>query len=201
MPLKKSVRSKTSAGAKKSPRAKGKSGTLGAGVVLLALLAVAAAAILVAAHESSDRPEITTADAQLQMTADRTGAKKAAASMSSAAVPKAMPTTGVVTPDDPEMESASRSRAKKPAPVTLAGCLERGSESFRLKEPTGADAPKSRSWKSGFLKKGSASIDLVESGNGLKLRDHVGTRVSVTGRLTDRQMRVQSVRRVAPSCS
>ena len=55
--------------------------------------------------------------------------------------------------------------------------------------------------ESGFLKKGSASIELVESGNGLKLRDHVGTRVSVTGTLTDRQMRVQSVRRAAPSCS
>jgi hypothetical protein len=201
MPLKKSVRSKTSAGAKKSSRAKVKGGTLGAGVILMALVCVAAVTIVIAARESSDAPEITTAAAQPQITADGTGTKGIAASRSSAAVPTATPTTGVVAADDPEMESAPESPAKKPAPVTIAGCLERGNGSFRLTDTTGADVPKSRSWKSGFLKKGSASIALVESGNGLKLRDQVGKRVSVTGTLTDRQMRVQSLRRVASSCS
>jgi hypothetical protein len=201
MPLKKSVRSKTSAGAKKSSRVKRKSSTLGAGVIVMALVCVAAVAMLMAAREASDVPEITTAAAETQMAADRTGAKKVAASRTSAAVPTAMPTTGVVAADDPDMESAPESPAKKATPVTIAGCLERGNGSFRLTDTAGSDAPKSRSWKSGFLKKGSASVDLVESGNGLKLRDHVGKRVSVTGTLTDRQMRVQSMRRLAPSCS
>ena len=91
--------------------------------------------------------------------------------------------------------------AKKSSPVTIAGCLERADNAFRLNDTTGADVPKSRTWKSGFLKKGSPAIDLVESGNGLKLRDHIGRRVSVTGTLSDRRMRVQSIRRVAPSCS
>lgn len=199
MPLKKAVRSKTSAGAKKSSRAKAKGGMVGAGVIVIALMSVAVVAVLVAARESSDEPRIT-ADAQLQMAADKTGATKVVASRPSVGVPAATPTTGVLAADDPDTEPAAPSSAKK-SPVTIAGCLERSDNAFRLKDTTGADAPKSRSWKSGFLKKGSASIALVESGNGLKLRDHVGKRVSVTGTLSDRQMRVQSVRRVSTTCS
>ena len=45
--------------------------------------------------------------------------------------------------------------AAKAPPVTVTGCLERTDEGFRMKDTSGADAPKSRSWKSGFLKKGS----------------------------------------------
>jgi hypothetical protein len=200
MPLNKSVRSKTSARAKKSPLRKAKGGTVGAGVILIALMSVAVVAVLVAARESSDVSPITT-DAQPQIAAEPSAATKSAASRFSAVVPMAAPTTGVVMADDPDMDSAPGAPARKSSPVTIAGCLERTDNAFRLTETTGADAPKSRSWKSGFLKKGSASVDLVESGNGLKLRDHVGRRVSVTGALADRQLRVQSVRRVAPSCS
>ena len=86
------------------------------------------------------------------------------------------------------------------APVTLAGCLERADETFRLKDALGADAPKSRSWKSGFLKKSSASIELVDPANRLRLTSRVGQRVSVTGTLADGQMHVRSLRRVAGSC-
>ena len=63
----------------------------------------------------------------------------------------------------------------------------------------GADAPKSRSWKSGFLKKGSAPIEVVDAAHRLKLTDHVGQRVSVTGRLVDREMQVRSLQRVSAS--
>jgi hypothetical protein len=197
MPLKKSVRSKASPGAKKPSGVKAKSGKVGAGVILMAVMSVAVVAMLMAARESSDTPAITTADAQPQMAAEM-GAKKVA--LRPAAVPSAMPTTGVMDADDHDAEWAPGSSARK-SPVTIAGCLERGDDSFRLKDTSGADAPKSRSWKSGFFKKGSATIDLVESGNGPKLRDNVGKRVSVTGTLTDRTMRVQSVRRVAPTCN
>jgi hypothetical protein len=200
MPLNKSVRSKTSTRAKKSPRTKAKGGTVGAGVILIALMSVAVVAVLVAARESSDGPRIET-DAQPQIGAEKSAATRSSASKFSAVVPMATPTTGVVMADDLDVDSAPAGPARKSPPVTVAGCLERTDNAFRLTETTGADAPKSRSWKSGFLKKGSASIDLVESGNGLKLRDHVGRRVSVTGALADRQMRVQSVRRVAAACS
>jgi hypothetical protein len=85
--------------------------------------------------------------------------------------------------------------------VTITGCLERADETFRLKDTAGVDAPKSRSWKSGFLKKGSASIEVVDAANRLRLPDHVGRRVSVTGTLVDREMRVRSLQRVAASCT
>jgi hypothetical protein len=85
--------------------------------------------------------------------------------------------------------------------VTITGCLERDSDSFRLKDTTGQNAPKARSWKSGFLKKGSASVDVVDAANKVKLPTHVGQRVSVTGMLVDREMQVRSLQRVATSCA
>ena len=85
------------------------------------------------------------------------------------------------------------------APVTIVGCLEVDNETFRLKDTSGADAPKSRSWKSGFFKRSSSPVVLNDAA-GAHLADHVGQRVSVTGPLVDRQMRVTSLRRVAASC-
>ena len=84
--------------------------------------------------------------------------------------------------------------------VTVAGCLERNNDGFRLKDTTGADAPKARSWKSGFMKKGSASLDVIDPAHSVVLTDYVGRRVSVTGTLTGREMKVKSVRRMSPSC-
>jgi hypothetical protein len=199
MPVKKAKRSKTSSVAKKkSPRTKAKGGTVG--VIAVALMSVALVAVMIAARESSDAPpKIAASNAGPEVSVEGP-AKKVSPSKAAAIVPSETATTGVVSADDPGVESAPGSAARK-SPVTIAGCLVRADEAFRLKETSGADAPRSRSWKSGFLKKGSASVDLVESGNGLKLRENVGKRVSVTGMLTDRQMRVQSVRAVAPSCS
>jgi hypothetical protein len=85
--------------------------------------------------------------------------------------------------------------------VTITGCLERDDEKFRLKETTGTDAPKSRSWKSGFLKKSTASIEVVDAANRLQLPNHVGQRVSITGVLLDREIQVHSLQRVASSCA
>jgi hypothetical protein len=82
------------------------------------------------------------------------------------------------------------------APITITGCLERTDEGFELKDTSGADAPKARSWKSGFLKKGSATLDVVDPARTLQLADHVGRRVSVTGMVTEREMRARSIRRV-----
>src|SRR3954468_6358442 len=98
-----------------------------------------------------------------------------------------------------ETPVAEKAAAKTPF-VTIAGCLERSNDTFRLRETTGLDAPKSRSWKSGFLKKGSASIDVVDPGHTVALPDFVGRRVSVTGTLDGREMKVRSMRRVSPTC-
>lgn len=98
--------------------------------------------------------------------------------------------------------AASAPAAAPKAPfVTIAGCLERDDNAFRLKNTTGAEAPKTRSWKSGFIKKASASIAVVDSARALPLGDHVGRRVSVTGTLAGREMKARSVRRLSASCS
>jgi hypothetical protein len=97
-------------------------------------------------------------------------------------------------------ELAAQNQVAKPAPVTIAGCLERDDETFRLKDTSGADAPRSRSWKSAFLKKGSAPVEVVDASKRLKLTNHVGQRVSVTGTLSDGEMQIRSLRRIAASC-
>ena len=107
----------------------------------------------------------------------------------------ALPAAGIAPADQPPAKAA------KPTPVTITGCLERSDETFRLKDTEGENAPTSRSWKSGFLKKGRASIAIVDAANRVNLSNHVGERVSVTGTLIDREMRVRSLQRVAASCS
>jgi hypothetical protein len=61
--------------------------------------------------------------------------------------------------------------------------------------------PRSRSWKSGFLTKRSASVELVDSANTLKLSNYVGQRVAATGMLANREMQMLSLRRLAASCT
>jgi hypothetical protein len=85
--------------------------------------------------------------------------------------------------------------------VTIAGCLAQDGESFRLKDASGAEVPRSRSWKSGFLKKSPSAVEVVDVSHRLKLTNHVGERVSVTGTIMDGEMQVRSLRRVATSCS
>ena len=83
--------------------------------------------------------------------------------------------------------------------VTITGCLETDEETFRLSNTTGSEAPKSRSWKTGFLKKRSAAIAIVDA-SGVGLPAHVGQRVALTGLLVEHDMQVRSLRRVAASC-
>jgi hypothetical protein len=118
-----------------------------------------------------------------------------------------MPTAAPSTPaaaktHDASATSASATAKAPKAPVmTLEGCLEQSGDTFHLKNTSGADAPKSRSWKSGFLKKGTATVDLVDVSDSLGLANRVGTRVSVSGTLVDREMQAHSIHRVASSCS
>jgi hypothetical protein len=89
-----------------------------------------------------------------------------------------------------------------PAPVTLTGCLEVSvdRDEFRLSDTDGIDAPKSRSWRTGFLKKRPTPVALVEAPDPRGLQIQVGKRVAATGRLVDRELIVSSVRVVSPSC-
>jgi hypothetical protein len=82
--------------------------------------------------------------------------------------------------------------------VTISGCLAHDGKSAWLKDTTGLDAPKARSWKSGFLKKRSPRIALVDGPANASAYD--GRRVSVTGVLADREMRVSSISPIAGEC-
>ena len=84
--------------------------------------------------------------------------------------------------------------------LTITGCLEKHGDGFRLTDTSGAAAPRSRSWKSAFLKKATASIDLLDPANRTKLAGRVGQRLSVTGALDDHEMQVRSLQRAAGSC-
>jgi tetratricopeptide (TPR) repeat protein len=59
------------------------------------------------------------------------------------------------------------------APITITGCLEVSvdHDEFRLTDTDGVDAPTSRSWKSGFLKKRPATVALLEPPARLALGD------------------------------
>jgi hypothetical protein len=87
-------------------------------------------------------------------------------------------------------------------PVTITGCLEVSVDqaAFRLTDTEGADAPRSRGWRSGFLKRRPAPVALVEPPDQLALETHVGRRVAATGLLTSHDLRVNALRVVGPSC-
>lgn len=88
-------------------------------------------------------------------------------------------------------------------PVTITGCLEISvkQDEFRLTDTEGVDAPRSRSWRMGFLKKRSAPVALVEPPDGLALQSHVGRRVAATGLLSSHDLKVSALRVVGPSCN
>ena len=88
-------------------------------------------------------------------------------------------------------------------PVTITGCLEISvdQDEFRLTETEGIDAPRSRSWRTGFLKKRSTPVALIEPPDRLALQTHVGRRVAATGLLTSHDLRVSALRFVGPACN
>jgi len=88
-----------------------------------------------------------------------------------------------------------------PGTVTVTGCLETsGKNQFRLSGTEGADAPRSRSWRSGFLKKRSTSVALVAPPDPYTLQAQVGQRIAATGQLTNRDLRVTSVQVIGSRC-
>jgi hypothetical protein len=201
MPVKKSIRAKKSARTKTSPRVSKFTRLtprqIGYRSMGLAMICIITAGMLISSQQLSRPAEEATVDTQ----PDNAAIKADATTVSVAIAPRARANAA----DEayaPAVASAAKEPAANVAAVTITGCLERADETtFRLKDTVGADAPKSRSWKSGFLKKGSASIEVVDAAHRLNLLDHVGQKVSVTGTLVDREMQVRSLSRVATSCA
>jgi len=85
--------------------------------------------------------------------------------------------------------------------ATIEGCLVQDADQFRLKNTSGEDAPRGRSWKSGFLHKSAKNIGVLDQTHRLNLARHVGERVTITGILDDRDLQGTSLKRVAESCN
>jgi hypothetical protein len=90
-----------------------------------------------------------------------------------------------------------------PPPGTITGCLEVSTDgvTFRLSDIEGADAPKSRSWRTGFFRKRPAPVVLAEPADRQTLTANVGHRVAATGQLASRELKVSSLRVVGSSCN
>jgi hypothetical protein len=200
-------------GLKKSERVTAALGLAGVCVVAVAMVMAArqpSQPVDVAALNFEAQPEMAAA---VEPTAEkppvaRAQAKKMAAAKAPAAAD--VPPARTLRADaSVATESAAPAPAAEPtvtvsvqesADVTIEGCLERDAETFRLKDTSGEGAPKSRSWKSGFLRKGAARIEVIDAENRLKLPNHVGQRISVTGVLVDREMRAYSLELGGSSC-
>jgi hypothetical protein len=85
--------------------------------------------------------------------------------------------------------------------ATVEGCLIQDANQFQLRNTSGEDAPKGRSWKSGFLHRSAKTVDVIDQSHRLNLARHVGERVTITGLLDDRELQGTSLKRVAESCS
>jgi hypothetical protein len=205
MPLKRPIRmkrSKKSARSNKSARLKSSrqlTGRVGVWAIAAVAICVLAGAMVIGARQGAEPPRRTSRDMPLETAPVEVVARKAPAPRARPWQAPAANTTAVNA--STVAESPVDAPVPMAAPVTITGCLERADDTFRLKDTTGTDALKARSWKSGFLKKRAASIDVVDAANRVKLPDHVGQRVSLTGTLVDREMQVRSLQRISASCA
>ena len=119
-----------------------------------------------------------------------------AAAKVTAATPGAKPAVVTASAKPAAADLPANAVAETLEVITLTGCLQHDDGTFRLKDTASEDAPKSRSWKSGFLKKRAASVEIVDSANRLGLPTHVGQRVTVTGVLLRKEMRARAVQRL-----
>ena len=126
--------------------------------------------------------------------ATRPAASKAPAA--AAGTPTAKPAVVMASAAPPAADLPAAAMADTLEVITLTGCLQHDDGTFRLKDTAGEDAPKMRSWKSGFLKKRAASVEIVDSANRLGLSTHVGQKVNVTGVLLNKEMRARAVQRL-----
>lgn len=161
----------------------------------LCLISAAALAACQPAPSSSPTPEPVAKPAESSnLKAPQHVAKVTAATV---APKKTVATAGA---NMPNVSKAKAEKVDEPLSTTVTGCLVRDDGIFQLKDTDGEHAPKARSWKSGFIKKSSAAIDVVDTGSRLRLGSHVGYRVSVSGTLADREMQARTMRATSERC-
>lgn len=194
--------------------------TASPGAIGIASVGVLAAATLLAAGQMSDRSDMHDAvdtpawEARLSASAAPPHTEKLAAPskprMSEPAKgPNGKPSTMKVETAKPEpakpastvapVATATVAESAAPGSVTITGCLAKSKDGYWMKDASGADLSKSRSWRTGFFKKSSPRVDV--SSSSVQLGSYVGQRVSATGMLEENELRARSVRRIAASCN
>jgi len=157
-------------------------------MLILGMMCVAGIVGLIAADQPSQQVEM----ARLDTIAPVSDPRHIVAPVANVAADSPVKTAVAKMPQ-PESQSL--------ASITVTGCLERSNETFWLSDTSGTVVPKSRNWRSGFLKKRASRIELVDATHSLRLPVHVGQRVTATGALTNGDMQAHSLQRVASSCS
>jgi len=176
-------------------------GAFGTRAVVAVVICLVAAAVIIGAASSSQPTRMARVDAPSDYATERPARKTSIAKTAAPADPAVVATSELDATEPATPVNRPMTIAPMAPPVTITGCLERDDDTFRLTNTSGAGAPKSRSWKSGFLKKGSASVDVLDPPKKLRLTEHVGERVSLTGVLVDREMQARTLHRLAASCN
>jgi hypothetical protein len=163
-----------------------------------AAMPVAASAAVTPRAVSAASKKMLAPKREKNRTAESTKSRTAVAFKEDAAT--TLPASEAIAPPAPASVSSG---AAGTTAVTITGCLEISvdHDEFRLTDTEGADAPRSRSWRTGFLKKGSAPVALVEPPDRLALQTRVGRRVAATGLLTSHDLKVSALRVVGPACN
>ena len=94
----------------------------------------------------------------------------------------------------------SSSKAAVPS-SSLTGCLQPDGDHYKLTDLPDGQAPKARTWKTAYVTKSSKDIEVVGATN-LKLKDHVGHKVTIVGtRDGEARVKATSLKMVATHCS
>jgi len=175
-------------------------GTLSASAAFLVVLCLGAAAVFAMRAAGGDAPTQARAQDRVQ---ERAAVADAPAPKPARTFSSTLPVSSTAAPAVMLASNTAVADAgpEQHPPVTIAGCLEQDGDAFRLTHTSGTETPKARSWKSGFLRKHTAPVTVVDAGQGLKLPSHVGHHVSVTGVLDDRDIHARAVQNTAGSCS
>ena len=97
---------------------------------------------------------------------------------------------------------AATPAAKTTVPSSsLTGCLQNDGDHFKLTNLPEGQAPKARNWKTGYVTKSTKDVE-VTGATSLKLKDHIGHKVTITGtRDGDTHVKATGVKMVAKTCS
>jgi len=105
-------------------------------------------------------------------------------------------------PAKPAPAKAAAPEAEPKDSVTLTGCLQADGSKYMLRDLEGTQAPKGRSWKTGFITKKAKDVEVTGASSTLKLSDYRGHKVSVVGvKDGETHMKARSIKQLAKSCS